>query len=235
LSMAGHHAPEIDDVREVPGSGVEATWNGRKVSLRRPDRAAGMATLLDIAGEPARLIAFADRLRPDCIEALADLRELGVHAEILSGDNAVAVAEVSRETGLVAKGGVSPADKLAAIATAQAAGHRVLMAGDGLNDGPALAKADASIAPGTASDVGLQAADYVFLGDSLLALPRALRAARSTMRVVRQNFGLAVAYNALALPLAIAGLVTPLVAAIAMSTSSLLVIANSLRLVRAAR
>ena len=146
-----------------------------------------------------------------------------------------AVGEVARTTGLFARSSASPADKLDAIAAAQARGRRVMMAGDGLNDGPALAAADASIAPGSASDVGRQAADFVFLGDSLLALPRAVVAARRTMRVVRQNFVLAIGYNVLAVPLAILGQLTPLLAAVAMSTSSLIVIANSLRLARAAR
>jgi len=234
LAQRGVSAAEVTDVAEEPGQGVHGTWSGKAVALRRPNEAGGMATALDIAGSPAWLIPFADRLRPETEAALADLGRLGIGASILSGDNAAAVGEVARVTGLTAQASASPADKRDAIARLQAAGHTVLMAGDGLNDGPALAAANASIAPGTASDVGRQAADLVFLGDSLDALPRAIRAARRTMAVVRQNFALAIGYNVLAVPLAMAGKVTPLIAAAAMSLSSLIVIANSLRLVRAA-
>ena len=182
-----------------------------------------------------RVIGFADRLRPDACAALAQLGALGIEASILSGDSAAAVAVIARETGLTGQAAALPGEKQAAITRLQAAGRTVLMVGDGINDGPALAAADASIAPGSASDVGRQAADFVFTGDSLLALPRAVRGARATMRVVRQNFAAAILYNALAVPLAMAGLVTPLLAAAAMATSSLIVVGNSLRLVRAAK
>lgn len=235
LAVRGIKPAELDEVHEEPGQGVGAIWQGQAVALRRPDSANGMATTLDISGRPIWLVPFADRLRPDSAAALAGLKALGIEASILSGDNIAAVAEVARITGLTAQAGVSPADKQAAITRLQGAGHKVLMAGDGLNDGPALSAADASIAPGSASDVGRQAADMVFLGDSLTAMPRAIRAARATMRVVRQNFALAIGYNFLAVPLAMAGMVTPLFAAAAMSASSLIVIANSLRLVRVAK
>jgi Cu2+-exporting ATPase len=235
LAEAGTQAAELDHASETPGRGVQAQWRGRTVALRRPDVAGAVAVALDLDGEPVRLITFVDRLRPDAVQALAQLKAQGIDCSILSGDNAAAVAEVARQTGLTGQSSASPADKTDAVTRLQQAGHRVLMVGDGLNDGPALASADASIAPGTASDVGRQAADVVFLGDSLTALPRAVDAARRTMRVVRQNFALAIGYNVLAVPLAILGYVTPLIAAVAMATSSILVIANSLRLVRAAR
>lgn len=235
LSALGHRAAEVEEVSEVPAYGMLGSWRGAGVMLRRPDAAATSAVALQIAGCPVRLIPFADRMRPDSEAALRQLRELGVECSILSGDNARAVAEAARTTGLTAQANASPADKCDAVARLQRSGRQVLMVGDGLNDGPALAAADASIAPGTASDVGRQAADLVFLSDSLLALPAAVRAARRTMRVVRQNFALAIGYNIFAVPLAILGFITPLLAAIAMSTSSLVVIANSFRLVRAAK
>lgn len=238
LTMRGVKAADLTDVAEVPGEGMRALWQGQRVALRRPDGAAasrGMVCVLDIDSRPAWLIAFADRLRPDYKRAIHWLRDLGISAQILSGDRGQSVVDVACATGLFARAGMSPEGKQQAIATLHAAGHRVLMAGDGLNDGPALAAADASVAPGSASDVGRQAADFVFMGDSLLALPRTVAGARATMRVVRQNFALAIGYNVLAVPLAIFGYVTPLVAAIAMSTSSLIVIGNSLRLALPAR
>ena len=235
LMLRGVVPARLDGVSEEPGIGMRGTWQGQRVELRRPESAASMAVALMLDGEPTRLIPFADRLRDDARAALTDLEKLGISASILSGDNAEAVAQVARETGLTGQSAASPADKQDAITRLQGAGHKVLMVGDGLNDGPALAAADASIAPGSASDVGMQAADFVFVADSLIAVPRAIRAARKTMQVVRQNFVLAIGYNVLAVPLAVAGMVTPLVAAAAMSISSLIVVANSLRLVRAAR
>lgn len=235
LLAAGHRAGSVEGVAETAGIGLSGTWQGRAVSLGKPDTARSIATLLRIEGEPDRLIPFADRLRPDALAALERMKAMGIEVSILSGDNPQAVEEVSRETGLSAQASASPADKQAVISTLRRQGHKVLMAGDGLNDGPALAASDVSIAPGSASDVGRQAADLVFLGDSLTALPRSLIAARRTMRVVKQNFALAIGYNALAVPLALLGKVTPLVAAIAMASSSLVVIGNSLRLVRATK
>lgn len=233
LAARGVRAADLADVREVAGEGVRAMWQGQPVALRRPgagEQGGGMVSVLDMAGHPVRLISFADRLRPDAMAALDWMRALGVEPSILSGDNAPAVAEVARQTGMTAQSSASPADKQEAIARLQGGGHRVMMAGDGLNDGPALAAADASIAPGAASDVGRQAADFVFLSESLLAIPRTIAGSRATMRVVKQNFALAIGYNVLAVPLAITGVVTPLLAAVAMSTSSLIVIGNSLRL-----
>lgn len=230
LGAMGICAANLEDVREEAGQGVSARWNGIAVALGRPASAQGMAAALRIEGGPVRVIAFADRLRPDAEAALGQLAAMKVEASILSGDSVPAVAAVARATGLTAQAAASPAAKQEAIERLQRAGRNVMMAGDGLNDGPALAAANASIAPGTASDVGRQAADMVFTGESLLAIPRAIRVSRATMRVVRQNFVLAIGYNMLAVPLAIAGFVTPLIAAIAMSTSSLIVVANSLRL-----
>lgn len=240
LAARGVRAAQLEAVEERVGWGMIGRWNGAEVALGRATDADGadvgrIAVALSLPGKPVHVITFADRVRPDAALAIAELNALGIPASILSGDNAAAVAVVARETGLTAQAAASPAEKREAIERLRATGLKVLMVGDGLNDGPALSAADASIAPGSASDVGRQAADYVFTQDSLMALPIAVRGARRTQRVVRQNFALAIGYNVLAVPLAMAGYVTPLVSAVAMATSSLIVISNSLRLVRAAR
>lgn len=237
LAARGITPASIGDLAEQSGEGMRGTYRGQQVSLGRPQSAEnvdGSVTSLSI-GDVHINIRLTDALRPDVMAAMDQLRQMGVPASIISGDRVDAVNAVAQAIGIAAQGHALPRDKIKAIEELQSAGHRVLMVGDGLNDGPALAAATASMAPASATDMGQQAADAVFTGDSLIAVPVAIRAARKTMRVVRQNFALAIGYNALAVPLAFAGLVTPFVAAIAMSLSSVLVVANALRLTRAAQ
>ena len=175
--------------------------------------------------------AFADRLRPDAIDTVARLAKRGFTLELLSGDRPAAVARVAREVGLAAwRAEVSPAAKAARLASLAADGRRVLMIGDGLNDAPALAAAHASISPSTAAEATQNAADAVFQGDALRGVVEIVDVAWRADRLMRQNLALALLYNLSAVPLAILGEVTPLVAAVAMSSSSLLVIGNALRL-----
>ncbi|HUD29952.1 MAG TPA: heavy metal translocating P-type ATPase [Novosphingobium sp.] len=234
LRESGVEPAAIEGVCETAGTGMRGTLDGVEVALLRPElETGGLAADLLIGGFRTRL-AFADPLRPDVKPTLAALEAQGLPVAIASGDRFEAVAAVSRELGLFGMAAMRPADKLALLERRAAAGHRVLMVGDGLNDGPALAGAHVSIAPGGASDVSQQAADAVFVGERMMPIALAVKVARATMRVVRENFALAVLYNLAAVPLAIMGFVTPLVAAIAMSGSSLLVVGNSLRLARAA-
>jgi Cu2+-exporting ATPase len=234
LMRAGVEPAVISDVREVSGEGLTGRWEGVEVALERPEDAGqSLATALRI-GDAVTTIAFTDPLRSDAAATLAALEDQGVTASILSGDRAAPVEAAARELGLAAEAEASPQAKLAALEALKAQGRRPLMVGDGLNDGPALAAAHASIAPGTASDASQQAADAVFIGEKLMPVALAVRVARKTMRIVRENFAFSIAYNLLAVPLALFGLVTPLIAAIAMSVSSLVVVANSLRLARSA-
>tara|TARA_Y100000815_G_scaffold146856_1_gene132824 strand:- start:36005 stop:38053 length:2049 start_codon:yes stop_codon:yes gene_type:complete len=235
LVAKGIAPARLDGVREVAGDGVFATQASEAVALRRPQTDAAQMAVELVIGDECWPVRFDDRLRSDAGKAIDRLHAMGIDSRILSGDRNAPLAKVADELGLESLGNVSPQEKLAQLEQLTAAGTRPLMVGDGLNDGPALAAAHASIAPGTASDASQQAADAVFIGERLMPVADAVTVARRTMRVVRQNFGFAIAYNMLAIPFALAGAVTPLIAAIAMSLSSLVVIGNSLRLAGAAK
>ena len=239
MSLGGEPA-RPEEVREIPGHGVEGILGGRPARLGRADwvaeiapgngtAAAGPAFAFE--GGPVSAFRLSETLRPGAREAVEALRAGDVEVEILSGDGAEPVDRIARELGVArARHGATPADKVAHLEALRAAGHRVLMVGDGLNDTAALAAAHVSMAPASASDAGRAAADFVFTRERLDAVPLAHATARRAARLVAQNFGLAVLYNGLAIPLAVAGLVTPLVAALAMSGSSILVVGNALRL-----
>ncbi len=173
---------------------------------------------------------FEDTLRTDGAAAVGRLKQDGLSVEIVSGDREAPVGRAAAALGVPYRSGMTPGEKVARIDALSAAGRKVLMVGDGLNDTPALGAAHASMAPASASDVGRCAADFVFLRQSLLAIPLAVSVAREARRLIRQNLGLAVAYNIVAVPVAVMGFVTPLIAAVAMSASSILVVANALRL-----
>lgn len=241
----GLPAAELTGVEEAPGLGVAASWEGRRAFLGRIDNAGpeggeapghhALTTGFRLGDGPVRLLRFEDALRPDAPAAVARLDAIGMQPTIVSGDRERRVRRLASTLAMRGQGDLDPQGKLEVIARLGAQGHRVLMVGDGLNDGPALNAAHVSMAPSSASDVGQSAADLVFLGDSLSAVPASVAAAKRTMRVVKQNFAMAIGYNVLAVPLAVAGLVTPLVAALAMSLSSIIVVGNSLRLRNAAR
>ncbi|MGO4837376.1 HAD-IC family P-type ATPase, partial [Rhizobiaceae sp. 2RAB30] len=192
---------------------------------------ADYGTVLTQDGMKRAAFDFEDVLRPDARTAIAELRETGLEIEMLSGDREPIAARVAATLHIENfAAGLLPAGKVERLTTLAAQGHKAAMVGDGLNDAPALAAAHVSIAPATAADIGRNAADFVFLRESLSAIPLAAAVSRQAGRLIRQNLALAILYNAIAVPIAILGFVTPLVAAIAMSGSSLLVIGNALRL-----
>jgi Cu2+-exporting ATPase len=230
----------LDDITEQAGFGLQAQSGATVYRLGKPSWAlaspesfAGAASVvLTGNGQWMTGFRFEDTLRTNAAVAVAKLKQSGLRAEIVSGDRKGPVGRVAAALGVPYRSGVTPSEKVARIKSLSAAGQKVLMVGDGLNDTPALAAAHASMAPASASDVGRCAADFVFLRQSLLAIPLAVSVAREARRLIRQNLALAVAYNVVAVPIAIMGLVTPLIAAVAMSGSSILVVANALRLKR---
>ncbi len=239
--LADPSAP-LSDVTEHPGFGIEGVIDARRARLGRAAWVADIATVPPGARSPAfafeggTAVSFdlIETLRPGAHDALAAFRARGIPVSMLSGDIADRAGRVARDLGIAEiLHGATPADKIAALDDLRGKGHRALMVGDGLNDVAALAAAHVSMAPATAADASRTVADVIFLRERLDAVPAAWRIARDTARVVRQNLALAVIYNAVAIPLAVAGWVTPLIAALAMSGSSILVTVNALRLNRA--
>jgi Cu2+-exporting ATPase len=193
----------------------------------------GMELWFSAPGEAPVQFRFEDAPRVDAAEAVAALGQAGLSVELLSGDRAVSVAEAAEAAGIARwRAEATPACKLARLAALRAEGRRVLMVGDGLNDAPALAAAHVSASPATGADIAQAAADLVFQGERLSAVPWAVAVARKAASLVRQNIAISLAYNVVAVPLAVAGLVTPAIAAAAMAASSITVVLNALRVER---
>ncbi|MCZ8545445.1 heavy metal translocating P-type ATPase [Mesorhizobium qingshengii] len=235
--------PKLESVSEHPGFGIEASaagstwrlgrrgWAGWKARTGGEGRHGHGGTVLTKDGIIVATFDFEDALRADARAAIRELRDAGVAVEMLSGDTAGACGKVAEMLDIDSfVPALLPSGKVEHIETLAKAEHKVLMVGDGLNDTPALSAAHVSIAPATAADIGRSAADFVFLRESLLAVPLAVDVSRKAGSLIRQNIAIAIVYNAVAVPIAILGHVTPLIAAIAMSASSLLVIGNALRL-----
>jgi Cu2+-exporting ATPase len=242
VARAAPEVPARDDVVEHPGQGLSAAGGAIRLGSRvfcgagAAGENAGPELWLAAPGMAPVRFAFAERLRPDAAAVVSWLRAQGLPVALLSGDRPGAVAAVARQAGIERwRADCNPADKVRHLTAAGAAGQRLLMVGDGLNDAPALAAAHVSISPATAADISQTAADAVFQGERLAAVAETLAVARRAAGLVRQNLAIALLYNLGAVPLAVAGRVTPLIAAIAMSSSSLLVIANALRLARGGR
>jgi Cu2+-exporting ATPase len=236
LLAAAGAVPAAEGVEEHPGLGLSlATDDG---NIRLGSRAfagaaaapAGPELWLAVPGEAPVRFAFAERLRADAAETVAGLRRIGLAVHLASGDRAESVARVAETLGIAAwQADCRPADMVALVERLRAEGKHVLMVGDGLNDGPCLAAASVSVSPATAADISQTVADVVFQGTKLAPVLTVLLLARRARAVMRQNLALSFAYNAVTLPVAVAGWVTPWLAAIAMSSSSLLVMANSFR------
>jgi Cu+-exporting ATPase len=252
---AGESLPPVEGFASVRGLGVSGVVDGHSVAAGRPTWLADQwsahfdakaltamhvhedlgRTVIGIAidGEPAGFAIVSDTVKPESARAIAGLRELGLRPVLLTGDNPRAAASVAAEVGIeevIAE--VLPEQKAETIAGLQSVGDVVAMAGDGVNDAAALALADLGLAMGTGTDVAIEAADITLVRGDLMGAVDAIRLSRRTLRIIKGNLFWAFAYNVAAIPLAMAGLLNPMVAGAAMAFSSVFVVTNSLRLRR---
>ena len=235
----------LPDIREHAGQGLEARdgagrlWRLGRQAFAMPTAGepllpliSGVSTAwLSVDGRPLARFAFAERLRPDARRTVAELQALGLRVALLSGDRDAAARRVATALGITeVQSGATPEDKLRWVQRLQAEGHRVVMVGDGLNDGPVAAQADVSIAIGQGAPLVHAQADFTLPGARLAEVAEARRLAAATLRVIRQNLAWAAGYNAISVPLAIVGWLPPWAAGIGMAASSLLVMGNAARL-----
>ncbi len=221
--------PQVGEFQNHPGRGVSGVVDGLEITVGRS------GSLVEVAwgGIPRARLHLRDRVKPSSAEAIRELKALGLTPLLLTGDAEAAAREVADEVGIErVLAGISPEAKAAEIERLQAEGRVVAMTGDGINDAAALAVADLGLAIGTGTDIAIEAADVTLVSGDLHAAVDAIRLARATLRTIEWNLGWAFAYNVAAIPLAIAGVVSPIVAAAAMASSSLFVVGNSLRLTR---
>ncbi len=255
----GGALPPVHGFRSEPGGGVLGTVEGRLVAAGRtgwleqsglalgPDRKAALAAAeaggatavwVAVDGAPAGIISLRDAPKAGSADAVGALKELGLRPILLTGDNAAAAAKVAAAVGIDPAdvfSGVTPEGKVAAVRTLQASGATVAMAGDGVNDAAALAQADLGIAMGSGTDVAIEAADLTVMGNDLAQVVQAIQLSRRTLATIKTNLFWAFFYNAVGIPVAALGLLNPMLAGAAMAASSVLVVANSLRLRRFGR
>jgi Cu+-exporting ATPase len=246
--------PGVEGFVAREGLGVEGVVEGHAVLAGRPALLAGRGIALPAAldearraaeaagrtaiavawdGEARAVLVVADTVKPTSAAAIADLRALGLRPVLLTGDNAATARAVAAEVGIdevIAE--VLPGEKADVVAGLQAQGRVVAMVGDGVNDAPALARADLGLAIGTGTDVAIEASDLTLVSGDLRAAGDAIRLSRATLRTIKQNLGWAFGYNLAALPLAALGLLNPVIAGAAMAFSSVSVVSNALRLRR---